>query len=89
MPRKKGQNPGLWKKNIERNEKRKGQEYTNPKGVTKKNMVKTEFEELERCENKCGRQCESFADHQKYLIGGGITTGDIFPKNGRGNLSEA
>ena len=67
IPRRKGKNPGLWKKNIEKNKKRKGQEYTNPKGVTKKKMVVTEFDELERCESKCGRHCESFADHQKYL----------------------
>ena len=67
IPRRKGQNPESWKKNIERNKKRKGQEYTNSKGVIKKKMVVTEFDELEMCGKKCGRHCESFADQQKFL----------------------
>ena len=68
LPLKKRKAPHLWKKNIEKTKKMKGEEYTNSKGVTKKKLVLTEFDEVQRCQGKCGKRCEFIDEkHQRVL----------------------
>jgi len=68
LPLKKRKSPHLWKKNIEKTKKMKGEEYTTSKGVTKKKLVLTEFDEVQRCQGKCGKRCEFIdEEHQRVL----------------------